>query len=86
MTKDGGTNWLENSTKYADVYRQQKIVRVFSKSEITDLQISDSSATAVLTVYSLQKEPGEKNCVDLPVKVTMKKIDDKWFVDNTVKQ
>lgn len=87
MTREGGKNWLENlSPKYFDVYKQQKIVREFTKVEIKDLQVKDDSASAVLTVYSLQKEPGEKNCVDLPVKVFLKKIDSKWFVDYTEKQ
>jgi len=87
MTKEGSKKWFEEkSTQYVDTYKKLKTVRVFTDAEISDIQDNGNNATAILVVHSIQKEPDEKVCIDLPVKVYLTKIDDKWFVDHTEKQ
>lgn len=83
MTEEWGKKWRnELSSQYVDAYKKNKFVREFTSVDISNVQVDGNTATATIIINSSQKEPSVKECSNPPEKVSLKKVDEKWFIDN----
>ena len=82
VTKEWGKIWLDElSSQYVKAYKKNKFVREYQSASVSDVKTDGDSATAELSIYSLQKEPSIKSCESVSEKITLVKIDGNWFVD-----
>lgn len=87
VTKEWGKAWLDElSSQYVKAYKNNKFVREFTNADISDVVIKGDSATATLIIDSNQIKPDVKSCESVPEKVTLLKVNGKWFIDKVEKK